>query len=76
MEQVAGQDSLGLGLQELAPSRSRSLGRWDLALPYEALDLPADPGLRISIYSPEPDSPERQALDLLASWTGSTALQR
>ena len=47
----------------------------DLALPYEALDLPADPGLRITVYSPEPDSPQRQALDLLASWTGSTALE-
>ncbi|MFE0104859.1 helix-turn-helix transcriptional regulator [Streptomyces sp. NPDC059009] len=48
----------------------------DLALPYEALDLPADPGLRITVYSPEPDSPERQTLDLLASWAGSTALER
>ncbi|GIJ46220.1 transcriptional regulator [Virgisporangium aliadipatigenens] len=47
----------------------------DLALPFEALDLPADPGLRIGVYSPEPDSPERRALDLLASWTGSTALE-
>ncbi|MFF3259544.1 helix-turn-helix transcriptional regulator [Streptomyces sp. NPDC002932] len=45
----------------------------DLALPYEALDLPADPGLRITVYSPEPDSPERQALDLLASWIRSTS---
>ncbi|MTD54300.1 helix-turn-helix transcriptional regulator [Amycolatopsis pithecellobii] len=41
----------------------------DLALPYEALDLPADPGLHISVFSPEPDSPARQALDLLASWS-------
>ncbi|GAA2481375.1 helix-turn-helix transcriptional regulator [Winogradskya humida] len=48
----------------------------DLALPYEALDLPADPGLRITVYSPGPGSPERQALDLLAGWTGSTALER
>ncbi|WP_371793747.1 hypothetical protein [Streptomyces sp. NBC_01471] len=48
----------------------------NLALPYEALDLTADPGLRITIYSPEPDSPERQALDLLASWTSSTARER
>jgi transcriptional regulator with XRE-family HTH domain len=46
----------------------------DVALPYEALDLPADPGLRITIYSPDPDSPERQALDLLSSWIGATAL--
>ncbi|GAB7046817.1 helix-turn-helix transcriptional regulator [Catenuloplanes indicus JCM 9534] len=45
----------------------------DLALPYEALDLPADPALRVTIYSPEPGSPERQALDILASWTGSPA---
>lgn len=41
----------------------------DLALPYEALELPADPGLRINTYTPEPDSPERQALNLLAGWT-------
>lgn len=46
-----------------------------LALPYEALDLPADPGLRITVYSPEPGSPARSALDLLASWTGATALE-
>ncbi|ROQ68873.1 helix-turn-helix protein [Streptomyces sp. 840.1] len=38
----------------------------DLTLPYEALDLPADPGLRITVYAPEPGSPGRQALDLLA----------
>lgn len=44
-----------------------------LALPYEALELPADPGLRINAYAPEPDSPERQALDLLASWTTTRA---
>jgi hypothetical protein len=48
----------------------------DLALPYEALGLPADPGLCVTIYSPEPDSPGGRALGLLASWTGSTALQR
>ncbi|MET9497187.1 helix-turn-helix transcriptional regulator [Streptomyces sp. NPDC006552] len=45
----------------------------DLALPYEAFDLPADPGLHITVYSPEPDSPERRSLDLLAGWTGSPA---
>ncbi|AGL14468.1 MmyB family DNA-binding protein [Actinoplanes sp. N902-109] len=48
----------------------------ELALPYEALDLPADPGLRITVYSPEPGSPARQALDLLAGWIGSAALER
>ncbi|MFB4419762.1 helix-turn-helix transcriptional regulator [Streptomyces sp. QL37] len=43
----------------------------DLALPYEAMDLPADPGLRLNFYTPEPDSRERQALGLLASWASS-----
>jgi len=41
----------------------------ELALPYEAMDLPADPGLRLNIYTPQPDSPEQEALALLASWT-------
>jgi transcriptional regulator with XRE-family HTH domain len=40
----------------------------DLALDYEALDLPGDTGQRILIYSAEPGSPSQQALDLLASW--------
>ncbi|MFJ7962723.1 helix-turn-helix transcriptional regulator [Streptomyces sp. NPDC096324] len=43
----------------------------ELALPYEAMELPADPGLRLNFYTPEPDSPERQALGLLASWAGA-----
>ncbi|MFI7383873.1 helix-turn-helix transcriptional regulator [Streptomyces sp. NPDC049813] len=38
----------------------------DLVLPYEAFDLPADPGLHLTVYSPEPGSPERGRLDLLA----------
>ena len=41
----------------------------ELALPYEAMDLPADPGLRLNIYTPQPDSPEAEALALLTSWT-------
>jgi len=40
----------------------------DLALDYEALELPGDTGQRILIYSAEPGSPSQQALDLLASW--------
>ncbi|MET8979344.1 helix-turn-helix transcriptional regulator [Streptomyces sp. NPDC004539] len=47
----------------------------ELALPYEALDLPADPGLRLNVYTPEPDSPEREAFALLAGWASTdTAL--
>ena len=40
----------------------------DLALDYEALDLPGDTGQRILVYSAEPGSRSQQALDLLASW--------
>lgn len=48
----------------------------ELELPYEAMDLSADAGLRLNVYTPEPDSREAEALSLLASWThGSTALQ-
>ncbi|WP_425827088.1 helix-turn-helix domain-containing protein [Streptomyces fractus] len=42
----------------------------DLALPYEAMELPSDPGLRLNFYTPEPDSREQEALGLLASWAG------
>lgn len=46
----------------------------DLALPYEAMDLPADPGLRINVYTPEPDSHDQEAIGLLAGWAGSGTL--
>lgn len=46
----------------------------DLALPYEAMDLPSDPGLRLNFYTPEPDSREQEALGLLASWAGTGAV--
>ncbi|MEU9343123.1 helix-turn-helix transcriptional regulator [Streptomyces sp. NPDC048278] len=46
----------------------------DLALPYEAMDLPSDPGLRLSFYTPEPDSREREALALLAGWTSTATV--
>ncbi len=37
------------------------------------MELPSDPGLRLNFYTPEPDSPEQQALALLASWTTAGA---
>ncbi|MFG1664072.1 helix-turn-helix transcriptional regulator [Streptomyces sp. Y7] len=50
----------------------------DLALPYEAMDLRSDPGLRLNFYTPEPDSREREALALLAGWarTGTAVTSR
>ena len=43
----------------------------DLTLSYDALEIPADPGLTIIAYTAEPGSPARRALDLLASWAAT-----
>ncbi|MEU7739213.1 helix-turn-helix domain-containing protein [Nonomuraea sp. NPDC049158] len=40
----------------------------DLTLAYESLDLRAEPGLTMTFYTAEPDSPTAHALTLLASW--------
>jgi transcriptional regulator with XRE-family HTH domain len=45
----------------------------DLALSYEVMELSADAGLTISVYSAEPGSRSQEALDLLASWTATPA---
>jgi transcriptional regulator with XRE-family HTH domain len=42
-----------------------------LTLDFESLDLPGDPGQKVLVYSAEPGSPSRQALDLLASWAST-----
>ena len=46
----------------------------DLDLTYEAFELPSDPGLRMLVYTAEPDSPTAQALDFLASWATTQQL--
>jgi len=43
----------------------------DLDLTFEALELPADPGLRITTYTAEPGSPSQDGLNLLASWAAT-----
>jgi transcriptional regulator with XRE-family HTH domain len=43
----------------------------DLELTYEALELPADPGLTMITYTAEPGSASQDALDFLASWSAS-----
>lgn len=40
----------------------------DLTLTFEALELAADPGQRLNVYTAEPGSPSDDALRLLASW--------
>ncbi|TWH08979.1 transcriptional regulator with XRE-family HTH domain [Rhodococcus rhodochrous J45] len=39
-----------------------------LELDYEALVLPADPGLQLNVYTAVPNSPSHDSLQLLASW--------
>lgn len=41
----------------------------ELTLDFERLELDADPGQRLVIYSAEFATPTRERLDLLASWT-------
>src|ERR1700761_8519438 len=43
----------------------------ELTLAFEALDLAADAGLRISVYSAEPGTPSDDALKLLDSWAAT-----
>jgi transcriptional regulator with XRE-family HTH domain len=43
----------------------------ELEVPFEAMDLPADPGLVLTVYTAEPASPADEALRFLASWAES-----
>jgi transcriptional regulator with XRE-family HTH domain len=43
----------------------------DLTLAYESLDMAAEPGLNLTLYSAEPGSPTAHALALLASWAAT-----
>jgi transcriptional regulator with XRE-family HTH domain len=45
----------------------------DLELGYEVMELPADAGLRLTIFTAEPRSRSAAALDLLASWAATPA---
>jgi transcriptional regulator with XRE-family HTH domain len=43
----------------------------DLTVEYETLTLPGDPETTLFIYTTEPGSPSRRAVDILASWTAT-----
>jgi hypothetical protein len=43
----------------------------ELHLSYETMELSADAGLSVAIFTAEPGSASQQALDLLASWTAT-----
>jgi hypothetical protein len=40
---------------------------------YDSLELPADPGLTMLVYTAEKTSPTADALNLLASWAATDA---
>ncbi|PZG23753.1 helix-turn-helix transcriptional regulator [Nonomuraea aridisoli] len=42
-----------------------------LVLDYESMDLNADPGLNLTVYTAAPDTPAHDALRLLASWAAT-----
>ncbi|MFI5842564.1 helix-turn-helix transcriptional regulator [Catenuloplanes sp. NPDC051500] len=50
------------------------VGRLDLG--FEALPMPADPGLTLTAYSAEPGTPAADGLRLLASWAASTEVKQ
>jgi hypothetical protein len=43
----------------------------ELSLTFEAMELVADPGLTMFVYTADPGSKSEQALNLLASWTAT-----
>jgi MmyB-like transcription regulator ligand binding domain len=43
----------------------------DVTLTYEAMELAANPGLTIAVYTAEPGSRSEEALNLLASWSAT-----
>jgi len=43
----------------------------DIEISYETMPLPADPGLVLTVYSPQPASPSADAMTLLATWAGT-----
>jgi hypothetical protein len=45
----------------------------DLELDYEVMELAADTGLRLAVFTAEPGSRSEEALNLLASWAATPA---
>ena len=43
----------------------------ELTLDYESMELTADDGLTLNVYTAEPGSASQQTLDLLAGWTAT-----
>lgn len=48
----------------------------ELTIAYEGLEMAAEPGLTLTIYTAEPGSPSEQAMRLLASWAATEYAQQ
>jgi transcriptional regulator with XRE-family HTH domain len=48
----------------------------EMTMAYEGLEMAAEPGLTLTIYSAEPGSPSEEALRLLASWAATEYTQQ
>jgi hypothetical protein len=48
----------------------------DLTLNYETMDLTADDGLTLNLFTAEPESASQQSLAILASWAATPAADR
>ncbi|MEU1529811.1 helix-turn-helix transcriptional regulator [Streptomyces fagopyri] len=55
------------------PFRHQAIG--EITLDFNAMQLPADPGLTLTAYSAEPGTPEHDGLCLLASWAATNQEQ-
>ncbi|MFC1415045.1 helix-turn-helix transcriptional regulator [Streptacidiphilus cavernicola] len=47
----------------------------EITLDFDAMELPAQPGLTLSAYSAAPGTPDHDALQLLASWAATNAAE-
>jgi hypothetical protein len=43
----------------------------DLTLDWESLAITAEPGLTLTVYTPEPGSPSAENMNLLATWAAT-----
>lgn len=43
----------------------------EITLDFDAMELPAQPGLTLTAYSAAPGTPDHDALQLLASWAAT-----
>ncbi|MFI8420411.1 helix-turn-helix transcriptional regulator [Streptomyces sp. NPDC085479] len=48
----------------------------DLTLAFEGLEMAAEPGLTLTVYTAEPGSPSEEGLRLLASWAATERAER